>query len=577
MQADATFQWRRLNCTPEGEPLVPAVRALAVSPAGRLAVGTQGQGLLVRDPGANGRWRRWTKESGLPWRHVSALAFSGEKLWIGTAGGALALLEGLNDREPEIRTISQGDRVHRYVSAISATERAIWVATTDGLLRFDPGGELEDQFGDAHLENVYATALRTGGPILIVGHLAGGSVSYDEGETWHPLMPRLPEDPKRRRVRDIRLLHRQWLLATDGGVGWSNDSGSSWHFFEKGPGTLPARHFSSWPASSLAVATPDGIVRFSEIGTGLTEKTKAELISNAAWEPASDAHALLRPDDVQLIGTSAGLFEYAERKPQKSWEEPQEIRLEKPEPWPFLSLRRPIDRTQQPYLDQTYLFATTCEGEFRPHRGVEFNAPPGTPIVACAAGQVVRVTAPEDGNRVFIDHGEVIPGWIMTTVYVHGRALYVREGMEVKAGKHIADAGAVGRATNSHLHFEVEWRRTGESLDLAKPSNPELWLEPAEPGFGALALRSPRGQRLPSATVRGPVKPFPFCTPFLEAQTPDESLQNDTPGSGWLVIGDLPAGRHVLRWRDEARDDLFVMEVEAGRLSLGTMAEPSGA
>ena len=85
------------------------------------------------------------------------------------------------------------------------------------------------------------------------------------------------------------------------------------------------------------------------------------------------------------------------------------------------------------------------------HQGIDFVAQTGTPIVAAAGGVVIAAEWHHDfGNMVEIDHGNDI-----TTLYAHASKVYVRVGDIVRRNQHIADVGATGRATGSHLHFEV--------------------------------------------------------------------------------------------------------------------------
>ncbi|NMV40258.1 M23 family metallopeptidase [Ralstonia insidiosa] len=101
------------------------------------------------------------------------------------------------------------------------------------------------------------------------------------------------------------------------------------------------------------------------------------------------------------------------------------------------------------------------------HDGVDFVAPVGTPIVAAAGGVVVASEYRSDyGNMVDIDHGNGLK-----TRYAHASKVFVKIGDIVKAGERIALVGRTGRATGSHLHFEVHVNDV--------PQNPVVFLENA--------------------------------------------------------------------------------------------------
>ena len=91
-------------------------------------------------------------------------------------------------------------------------------------------------------------------------------------------------------------------------------------------------------------------------------------------------------------------------------------------------------------------------GETRYHSGIDIDGfgNDGSPVVAAAAGEVI--TASYDGsygNYVVIDHGGT------STVYAHMSGLAVSAGEYVSQGQTIGYVGATGRATGTHLHFEV--------------------------------------------------------------------------------------------------------------------------
>ena len=91
-------------------------------------------------------------------------------------------------------------------------------------------------------------------------------------------------------------------------------------------------------------------------------------------------------------------------------------------------------------------------GQTRYHSGLDIDGfgNDGSPVVAAASGTVI--TASYDsayGNYVIIDHGDT------STVYAHMSGLAVSYGDTVSQGQTIGYVGATGRATGTHLHFEV--------------------------------------------------------------------------------------------------------------------------
>lgn len=88
------------------------------------------------------------------------------------------------------------------------------------------------------------------------------------------------------------------------------------------------------------------------------------------------------------------------------------------------------------------------------HEGIDFLADLGTSIHAAAGGVVVYADAhPHYGNMVEIDHGNDL-----VSRYAHASKLLVKVGDVVLSGARIAEVGRTGRATGTHLHFEVRHR-----------------------------------------------------------------------------------------------------------------------
>lgn len=90
-------------------------------------------------------------------------------------------------------------------------------------------------------------------------------------------------------------------------------------------------------------------------------------------------------------------------------------------------------------------------GQSALHSGLDFPAPPGTPIYAAAGGvAVVQEYHPQYGNIVELDHGNDL-----LTRYGHVLRAFVKKGDIVRRGQKIAEVGNTGRSTGPHLHFEV--------------------------------------------------------------------------------------------------------------------------
>ncbi len=85
------------------------------------------------------------------------------------------------------------------------------------------------------------------------------------------------------------------------------------------------------------------------------------------------------------------------------------------------------------------------------HKGIDFQASIGDPVLAVADG-VVSYAGDRSGygNTVEIDHGN---GYV--TRYAHNSRLVRQVGDLVRAGQEIAKAGSSGRSTGAHVHFEL--------------------------------------------------------------------------------------------------------------------------
>jgi murein DD-endopeptidase MepM/ murein hydrolase activator NlpD len=108
--------------------------------------------------------------------------------------------------------------------------------------------------------------------------------------------------------------------------------------------------------------------------------------------------------------------------------------------------------------------------EYRPHLGIDYGAPLGTPVQTIGDGKVI-FAGPKGGagNLIEIQHSN---GY--DTYYMHLSRILVHTGQRVEQGERIGLVGMTGLATGPHLDFRIE--RHGEFLNFER-----LPLPPSEP------------------------------------------------------------------------------------------------
>lgn len=135
-------------------------------------------------------------------------------------------------------------------------------------------------------------------------------------------------------------------------------------------------------------------------------------------------------------------------------------------------------------------------GQVRPHRGIDYAARVGTPIVAAGSGVVTESGYNRfNGNYVFIRHDSTY-----VTKYLHLDKRMVKKGQRVKQEQQIGTLGATGRVTGPHLHYE--FLVNGVHQDPKTVKLPQAARLPA----GELARFKPKAkQRLAQLTQVGEV------------------------------------------------------------------------
>lgn len=125
----------------------------------------------------------------------------------------------------------------------------------------------------------------------------------------------------------------------------------------------------------------------------------------------------------------------------------------------------------------TYHRKHPVTGKVRPHTGVDYAAPAGTPVHALGDGTVISAgwTNTGGGNVVKIQHNSTY-----TTAYMHlkGFAKGIRRGAHVYQGQVIGYVGSTGMSTGPHLDFRV-WKN-GSPIDPLNMHSPAATPLPAE-------------------------------------------------------------------------------------------------
>jgi len=108
--------------------------------------------------------------------------------------------------------------------------------------------------------------------------------------------------------------------------------------------------------------------------------------------------------------------------------------------------------------------------EYRPHLGIDYAAPTGTPVQTIGDGRVIFAGRKGGaGNLIEIQHNN---GY--TTYYMHLSRLLVHSGERVEQGQRIGLVGMTGLATGPHLDFRIQ--KQGQFLNFER-----LPLPPSDP------------------------------------------------------------------------------------------------
>jgi murein DD-endopeptidase MepM/ murein hydrolase activator NlpD len=221
-------------------------------------------------------------------------------------------------------------------------------------------------------------------------------------------------------------------------------------------------------------------------------------------------------------------------------------------PWEHYWLHRPVPEGSAVWTDKAYPYGSTRDGTLRPHHGVEFNVPAGTAVLAATDGTVVMAGSDASvqlgaipdfyGNAIVIEHGFLVGGERVFTLYGHLSEVLVTEGQQVRANDLIGLSGASGVADGAHLHFEV---RAGDN-SYESTLNPLLWLNPF-PDRAVVAGRVVGSDGTPASAVPITLRRIDAPAPYSATVTYSSgSVNGDRNWQENFALDDVAAGYYEL-------------------------------
>ncbi len=126
------------------------------------------------------------------------------------------------------------------------------------------------------------------------------------------------------------------------------------------------------------------------------------------------------------------------------------------------ALRGPVPRSPLALRHPVAVAVTERFGprDGRFHTGIDYPAPPGTPVAAAGGGRVAYAGWHPGGWGYLV---AIAHGGGLRSMYAHLSRVDVRLGQHLRAGTQIGLVGSTGRSSGAHLHLELRLR--GAAID----------------------------------------------------------------------------------------------------------------
>jgi murein DD-endopeptidase MepM/ murein hydrolase activator NlpD len=237
-------------------------------------------------------------------------------------------------------------------------------------------------------------------------------------------------------------------------------------------------------------------------------------------------------------------------------------------------LAQPIPGSEPPELNLWYPYGYDVNGRYLIHNGIDATPPQGTPLLAPAAGTVIKA-GPDShelygwrcnwyGQLVVVQLDELWQGQPVYVLFGHVQAIQVNEGQRVEPGEILAEVGLGGAAVLPHMHLEV---RIGRN-DFYHTRHPLLWLAPPE-GQGIIAGRLVDSQGRPwqgvglslaGGGLSDPINSWSYLNDPHPVVNPDEAWAEN------FLFGPVPAGEYVVVTRLQDQEYRENVTVTAGQV-----------